>query len=185
MKRDYYFPIKLDLPILKPSISLDSLVIDKQYHNLFNINDVLNPEIKLFFFSRGLRLNPEGELFYSLPYQEGAIHIDLDKISDIAKMNWVFGGEHSTMNWYKPLVMHEKVTTSHGYRESIYFDRPNVELVESFNLTNPTVVQVGIPHNSINYAQPRYCLSLVFVKNTENYPRLTMVEAYETFNDLL
>jgi hypothetical protein len=61
------------------------------------------------------------------------------------------------------------------------YDLHEVEIIGRQTVGFPSIVQAGIPHNIINYEEPRYCLSVVFVKNTGR-ELLTMTEAIDLFD---
>jgi hypothetical protein len=103
------------------------------------------------------------ELFYGppdTPYTLG-IHID-NGPGDRGKINWVFGGKGSTMHWYRitnnlPKAMLE---TPVGSKYNI-FDPAEVQLLHTTTIKNPSLVQVGIPHNIVNPGEERWCYSMV------------------------
>jgi hypothetical protein len=105
---------------------------------------------------------------------------------DFAKMNWVFGGKDSTMNWYEPIVSDKPVETTLGNRNYIYYNTNEVnhKLSHTIGIDRPSVVQVGVPHNSTNYFEHRYCVSLVFFRIAKGLPRLSMSESHDVFSDL-
>jgi hypothetical protein len=178
----YYFDINLDIPVLKPNINLLDI---KDYHNKFTVLEYVNPEIVKFFKQRNLVLLPYIEIFRSEPNYVGPIHVDVGH-GDFAKMNWVFGGKDSTMNWYEPIVSDKPVETTLGNRDYIYYNTTEVnhKLSHTIGIDRPSVVQVGVPHNSTNYSEHRYCVSLVFFRITKGLPRLSMSESHEAFSDL-
>jgi hypothetical protein len=178
----YYFDIDLDIPVLKPDINLASI---KDYHNKFTVLEFVNPEIVKFFKQRNLILLPHIEIFSSEPNYTGPIHVDVGH-GDFAKMNWVFGGKDSTMNWYEPIVFDKPTEITLDNREYIYYDTTEVKHMHSqiIGIDRPSVVQVGLPHNSTNYSEHRYCVSLVFFRIAKGLPRLSMSESYDIFSDL-
>lgn len=180
--KHYYFDIDLDIPVLKPNINLSNI---KDYHNKFTVIEYVNPEIVKFFKQRNLVLLPYIEIFNSKPNYVGPIHVDVGH-GDFAKMNWVFGGKDSTMNWYEPTVSDKPVATTLGNRDYIYYDTTEVnhKLSHTIGIDRPSVVQVGVPHNSTNYSEHRYCVSLVFFRIAKGLPRLSMSESHDVFSDL-
>jgi hypothetical protein len=176
----YCFDIDLDIPVLKPDINLASI---KDYHNKFTVTEFVNSELVKFFKQRNLVLLPYIEIFSSVPNYVAPIHVDVGH-GDFAKMNWVFGGKDSTMNWYEPITLDRPIETTLGNREYIYYAENEVKHLHSQTLGRPSVVQVGLPHNSTNYSEHRYCVSLVFFRIAKGLPRLSMSESYDIFSDL-
>jgi hypothetical protein len=178
----YYFDIDLDIPVLNPDINLASI---KDYHNKFTVLEYVNPELVKFFKQRNLVLLPYIEIFSSELNYIGPIHVDVGH-GDFAKMNWVFGGKDSTMNWYEPIVSDKPVETTLGNRDYIHYDTAEVKHMHSqtIGIDRPSVVQVGVPHNSTNYSEHRYCVSLVFFRIAKGLPRLSMPESHDVFSDL-
>ena len=60
--------------------------------------------------------------------------------------------------------------------EHYFFD-----MIDKQTVKFPSIVQAGIPHNIINYSEPRWCLSIVLVRSTGE--RLTMKESIITQSD--
>ena len=110
------------------------------------------------------------ELFYGppdFPYTMG-IHID-HAYGDRAKINWVFGGEGCTMHWYKALSAHSKSVMATPVHSNYTLYEPNeVKLLHTNIVKNPTLVQVGIPHNIVNPGHERWCYSMVIDDNLTN-----------------
>ena len=179
----YCFDIDLDIPVLKPDINLASI---KDYHNKFTVTEYVNIELVKFFKQRNLVLLPYIEIFSSEPNYVGPIHVDVGH-GDFAKLNYVFGGKDSKMNWYEPITLDKPVETTLGNREYIYYADHEVKHLHSqtIGINRPSVVQVGVPHNSTNYSEHRYCVSLVFHKLERGLPRPSFNETRDIFFDLI
>jgi hypothetical protein len=110
------------------------------------------------------------ELFYGppdTPYTLG-IHID-HSYGDRSKINWVFGGEGSTMHWYRPLAAHSKEVQFTPVHSNYTMYEPNeVKLIHSNVIRNPSLVQAGVPHNIINPGKERWCYSMVIMDPATN-----------------
>ena len=122
----------------------------------------INPYWAKLMAGNGLILN-RVELFYGpedFPYTMG-IHID-SGLGDKGEINWVYGGEGSEMHWYKIVNLKEKevLKTPVGSNYNLY-DPDEVERIHSNTIKNPTLVQVGIPHNIVNPGRERWCYSMV------------------------
>jgi len=103
------------------------------------------------------------ELFYGpadFPYTMG-IHVD-HAYGDRAKINWVFGGEGSTMHWFRALsAVHKEVKETPVHSNYTIYEPSEVRLLHSNTISNPSLVQVGIPHNIVNPGHERWCYSMV------------------------
>jgi hypothetical protein len=123
----------------------------------------IDPAVSKFFNRRGLYIRA-AELFYSAPYRESMIHSDgnpndYEIINDMAKINFISGGEDSFMNWYQPKI--EKPYTPTGKDNNFISFSPNeVMCVASDTITGYNIVQTGIPHNITTKSKSRYCVSL-------------------------
>lgn len=145
------------------------------------INKHIDPAVSKFFNRCGLYIRA-AELFYSAPYRESLIHSDgnpndYEITNDMAKINFISGGEDSIMNWYQPLI--EKPYTPTGQDNNFISYQPNeVTCVSSDTITGYNIVQTGIPHNITTKSKSRYCVSLTLAikKQTPRMiPYATMV----------
>lgn len=145
-------------------------------------NNELHPELHNFFTERNLTIML-AELFYNDPKRVSQIHVDALG-GDYSKVNFVWGGEKSIMCWYtiKDGVTNSINTTSIATR-SVNFNNSEVSIAHKQSVKFPSIVQVGIPHNIFNPLSPRWCLSIVPIK--ENGKRLSMSETIEIFKDLI
>ena len=119
------------------------------------------------------------EIFYTSPNSTTGIHLDV-RHDDIIKLNYIYGGHGSQMCWYTTNNQtngEKKITAINS--NYIAFMPEQVTLAYTDNLNEPSIVQVGVPHNIVNGQQDRYCLSLVL---TENGKRITMNRAIEIFS---
>lgn len=107
------------------------------------------------------------ELFYGpegFPYVMG-IHID-HAYGDRAKLNWIFGGEGSTMHWYKALKPASKeVLATPVHSNYTLYEPDEVKLLHTTKVITPSIVQAGIPHNIVNPGRERWCYSMVIIDN--------------------
>lgn len=152
------YDLNLDIdPLVGKNSLLDILKITYQTRVPINF---INPKLIEFLLSKKIKIR-HSEAFYSEPFFVQPIHIDMHG-GNITKLNFVFGGANSIMNWYKvkPGVSTPEKLTGAG---TIYseFSLDQVDLVETAVVKFPSLVQVGIPHNIVNVDEPRVCLSLV------------------------
>jgi len=161
-----FYSLNLNIPLFDQEIELPRKKISMLDTNL------LNKELVEFLKSVNLRI-PLVEVFFKNSQYPETIHID-SQGGDYTKLNWVFGGGQSKMCWYKPkpnvkrLSLITEINTLY-----FYYERADVELIESTQIINPTIIQVGIPHSIIDVTQDRFCVSLV-LRNAITNRRVSM-----------
>lgn len=174
------FSAKLNLKnnVFKSPLNLETLG-NKTFHrraanlhsDIYKLFDTLNLEIRL------------AEIFYIPSFDKIQIHEDGGEQTDVLKVNWIFGGLDSLMNWYSPVEapIWRKTTLAVPYK--LYAEN-QVQLIHSQQIEGPNLVQVGIPHNVVTNKFPRFCLSILPVsKLTSQY--LTFNEGLDTFSSFL
>jgi hypothetical protein len=183
---DYCVDLNLPMP-LSESIS-DVVSFLKQYNKRhFQISkELISDELKTLFaeYNLGIRLV---EIFYRSPDAVGNIHSDMKVIGDYSKLNWIYGGEGSSMNWYKINETYIGNTTTHTTdinSYALYYKDTEVDLLHSQSVGNPSLVQVGIPHNVINSDTDRFCISVVF-EDMDTKQRPTFAEALDLFKNYI
>jgi hypothetical protein len=131
-------------------------------HALKNVADI-DQRLIDFLAAYHIKIG-HAEAFYTPPKRFLPIHVDHDKFSDLAKMNFVYGANGSTMSWwelndpnFEPLVRLTSVGTKY-----IYVNQDDAHMVETVQVGRPTLVNVGRPHSVSNTTPAmRFCLSLV------------------------
>lgn len=174
----YYNKINLPFNPLESSYNIFEQI------NTIKIIDLkfLNYALKEFFEDLKIYVSLI-ECFYRKPFAVGDIHIDSTG-GDLVKLNYIYYGEGSNMEWFKPLPNASPISKQTSANTPyIEYNQEDVCLVESQVLNGSYLVQVGIPHRVKNYHEPRYCVSLV-LRDAE-YDRLTMEKAQETFKNYL
>ena len=155
----------------------------KSYGTAFHIQlpiSNLNPELIRLLNSLDLKILLV-ELFYTKPFTKTGIHIDVTG-GDYTKLNFIFGGKDSVMIWYKSKDDIKKSTSKTLINTSyISYRQHEVDMIDKQTVKFPSIVQAGIPHNIINYSEPRWCLSIVLVRSTGE--RLTMKESIDLFGN--
>lgn len=180
---EYCIDLDLDLPLFNSA--LNPVEFLKQHYQITNhfqvdIKDI-SDELKSFFTNQNLSIK-QIEIFYRRPNNVGNIHSDTEIVGDYSKLNWVYGD--GIMNWYKttkdytPTVL----TTTSIKSYALYYKTSEVELVHSQKVGQPSLVQVGVPHNVINGASERFCVSIEFEFNKI---RPTFAEAQLLFKDYI
>lgn len=180
------YDLNLELPLLKDNIVLENLPSvqngKQAYHTYLKIPKVINPQLLEFLAAK--RIFPDHcELFYSPPNFFSGIHVDVNH-GDLTKINWVFGGKDSVMNWYSPKVEKKETINSAVNTPYIGYYQNEVDLIHSCNLGFPSLVQVGIPHNIKNFNEHRFCISLVMTMRdySNKLYRPTMEQSIAIFN---
>lgn len=131
-------------------------VVDKSEIDQTLLNFLHGIDLTVFHF----------EIFYAAPNKPNGTNIHADQTLDNhCKINFVFGGQGSVMNWYLPKPNQQPTSnTSIGNTPALRFTKDEVDLVYSAQLCNgiPWLVNVGVPHNVTNAGtEPRWCLSYV------------------------
>ena len=168
------------------SVWADNRVTNRLKAKHFQIKEEnIHPSLKLFFDEKKLYIGLI-EVFYCFPYDITSIHSDRAMPGDFAKINWIFGGKDSLMNWYKVLTEapNKSVHKTPIDSPSLQYKAEEVELIYRCNINQPSIVQVGCPHNIVNMSEERFCVSLVF-KHKSNNSRVTMNESLNIFKDYI
>ena len=161
------------------------LVQHRNFSEHFTISPrELNCQLIVWLNQLGLSLRLV-EIFYRTPESNSRIHVDTDAPGDYVKLNYVYGGGASVMNWYQP---NENSTATRVvtpiYSHAVYYRDTEVELLHSQTVGQPGLVQVGVPHRVCAVTEERFCVSLVIVY-TKNLQRLTFLEAKQLFKDYI
>ena len=161
-------PINKDISEFKPAVhtAISPEIVSTEFVNFL---DSLNTKVTLV------------EAFYNPPFNVSGIHTDSLK-GNYAKINFIYGGEHSVMCWYRVNEGVHKTSLKKTPIKTYAFDyeQDEVTLVHQEFLHSPSLVQVGIPHNIVNAHQPRWCLSFVIV-HKQNGRRIRFEEGLEIF----
>jgi hypothetical protein len=104
------------------------------------------------------------ESFKRGPKNKSRIHIDtFTANNEFVKINWIYGGKNSFMNWYYPKSPEagiKKLTIANT--EYIEYLPRDVDLIATHDTQNKTyIIQAGIPHEVINPEEIRYCICCV------------------------
>lgn len=134
----------------------------KQYtfaHTVVNMASTLHQDAIEFFYDHGIKITAV-EIFYRRPSpQYGIVHIDNEGYTDRLNLNYVIGGEGSTMSWFRTL------SPSAGYlTEGDTGARPRryhmheVEIIHSAEIKQPSIIQSAVPHAILNTSTRRWCV---------------------------
>lgn len=170
-----YCPLKLPVTFFKEKFNKKKYM--KTRHFLFD-RDEISEEFYDFLNNLGLKLN-HAEVFFSLPNRYYTIHKDQHDKNDFPKINFVFDGKGSFMNWYKVKSSIAGTTSSTEIGAPfIGYNQDEVDLLFQTNLHETSLVQAGVPHN-VTSPSIRWCVSTVYTKL--NNQLLTWQEATNIF----
>lgn len=168
------------LNIKLPPLSPDFNIFETTRHQISVDTKYVNPELTKLLSDLGIYV-VYIDLFYRKPFHVGSIHCD-ETGGDITKINWVYGGKGSSMNWYKikhdTNLKNKKVSTTEASTSYIRFESTEVDFCyRSSMLSGPYLIQAGLPHLVMNCVENRYALSFVIVDT--NHQRISMSRAQE------
>lgn len=150
-------------PLIKPVES-----IPKVAHTKLNMDTHINVDLVNYLSDRNLFIS-FAETFYMKPNSFSIIHCDTKTYTDVAKINYVYRGTDSTMNWYKTKdTSLRDITPSElgtNYRK---YELNEVDLIHQHHVSFPTLVQAGVPHNVTTKSEDRMCISLFLINRTTN-----------------
>jgi hypothetical protein len=175
----YHLALKLPVPLSFPDYPVPNT--DLHYHARFHKAD-MSDEFKGWLNLRGLNVIA-GEYFYTPPGRTLEPHSDSPHIDDVVKLNWMKGGEGSTMDWYelKPGATLKTSTTSIHTQYS-YAPRKDLIHVHSATIGTPRLVNVGRIHAVHNGKFPRF-VACVVLGDLETKARLRWDKAKKIFED--
>lgn len=172
------YEVKLDLPFeyvpVYPEIDprrLNHTVIKKEeipyeIGKFLLVNDILIAHAEYFFTPPNRNLPP---------------HVDHYFFHDYAKINWMFGGEGSTMDWYDILPGFDPVvrTTQIGSK-FMTAPRKYLKLAHTALIGKPSLIYYGGFHGVTNVSHPRHVFSFTLGHSKIKQP-VTFNEAKEIF----
>ena len=163
------FCINLTFPFqpFESSFNLNKLKIKP--HSKINLES-FNIEFLNLLDVVGLKIQ-SAESFFRKPDSFSQIHRDVQQTNDATKINWVFGGKGSVMNWYNIIHDNEHSSTSNTGVPYLYYNLEDLELVYSKQVGFPSLLQVAMPHNVTMGKESRLCASVILqYKDTELFP---------------
>ena len=173
----YCVSLNFNIPALR-----ENIILSPHSDHIKKLNlKLINPKLTSIFDKLNVSVGSLQHLSYP-PYFTGIIHID-NEGGDYIKLNWIYQGSSSIVNWYEPIdtIIKPANVISREY-QFIKYDNSEVKLLHSQQINMPSIIQVGIPHNIINYSEPRECLSMVLCLNGK---RITMSESIELFKNYI
>ena len=107
------------------------------------------------------------EIFCLMPYNKHIIHCDGHEIDTKAKINYIAGGESSSMIWYNAADENKIVKgISKANTRYLTIDEKDAVEVYSKQLQGFNIVNVGSLHTVKNKANNRYCISMAIADST-------------------
>lgn len=168
--------------------SFDPLGLPKTRHTIISHLECISTDVMDIFEQLDLEISFV-EVFYSKPYLNSNIHVD-GAGGDYTKVNWIFGGINSSMNWYMKKSQTDtvkprfpRIVTPIG-TNTVTYNSNEVDPIHSERIIRPSLVQVGIPHNIINGEQDRWCISVNY-RDKITGKRPTMEESRSLFKKFI
>lgn len=177
----YHHHLKIPVPFTFPDYPVPNTQL--HYHSRFHKAD-MSDELKGWLSLRGLYIIA-GEYFYTPPGRTLEPHSDSPQINDVVKLNWMKGGEGSTMDWYelKPGAT-LKTNTTAIHTQYSYAPREELVHVHAATIGSPSLVNVGRIHAVHNNKYPRY-VACVVLGDLETKQRLYWDKAKKIFEDCI
>jgi hypothetical protein len=184
-----YEELDLNVPPLAPGFQLpDALTTARLKFLPYEPEQILNPALLRELESLGLKAGPV-VLFFKDPGMSGMVHTDLVYTGNCwvkctCSINWNLSGTAASMSWYDckdleecwPLPGEEKGFHRHngihyGRRWNKAISPADMRLIESTEITAPTLVRTSLPHQVIvtDRAKSRWCISLRFDPDFETW----------------
>ena len=174
--------IDLTIPCnpFKDDFNFDQLKIA----NHFEINEAdLNPALIELLDKLGFEIQL-AECFYRKPFTGSRIHRDVKGRPSATKLNWIYGGRNSLMNWYQPVSDIERTAVTALGVTYVYYLNEDVKLVHTQKVGFPSLLEVAMPHDITMGDEERICVSIVLkYKNKDAYP--TFAESTKIFKDYI
>ena len=176
-------PFELDTTWLQQQ---QSLITGSRTINIKIPNEHVDANLIAWTQVVGIRLL-QAELIYTPAGGFQKIHIDLGVKSDQCKINWIYNGHDSVMQWF----------TEKPGAQARFLDRPEVgacvttyqfedmDMIHSECVQGPVLVLVGEPHCVLNPKnQPRWCITTTYIDPDTNQ-LLTFERAKEKLKNFL
>lgn len=177
----YHLPLQVPVKFTFPEYLVPNTQL--HFHTRFHKAD-MEEDFKGWLNLRGLFVIA-GEYFYTPPGRTLEPHSDSPHIDDVVKLNWMEGGEGSTMDWYelKPGAK-LKTNTTVIHTTYSYAPRHDLDHVHSATIGTPSLVNVGRIHAVHNGKYPRY-VACVVLGDLETKQRLQWDKAEKIFSDCI
>jgi hypothetical protein len=161
--------LNITLSLFKPEIDWRQF---KTKQVSLDIPQVINPDLLKLFKDNFIYVYHMSAFYLPPNHTGGGIHIDQSDWKkadpgDYTKINWIFGGKDSTMNWYSINSGADGVLNVTGADTLYRAYAPNeVTHIHSQSVGHPSLVQTGVPHDITNLYEDRLCISASFTRST-------------------
>lgn len=147
--------VKFGMPFLNPDYELDKIQNACRVfpiHKIFQLSvDAINPELVKWFRDRDVEI--KSFIFLTPPKTKSLIHIDGLNFHDFWALNFAWGSESHSMDWWRPYSKNlpeagktQATTTYRSWKEL------EVTKIESTMIETPTICNIGIPHSVENFS---------------------------------
>lgn len=183
----YYQPLNLPVKCFDQLFVINTLkeIIDPKKFYIWKIDlSTFTKEFYSLVNSLGCDIF-YAELFHTPAGRNLVWHIDTEDSSDIMRLNFVWGSTKHMMQWGSPVKKdyESNVFPTVTGTKSINFKDHEIKTIESYCITNPTIVHVGVPHRVVNYDKTsRFCLSVNLHKGEE---KLMFEDAKKIFSEYM
>jgi hypothetical protein len=179
---NYYADLDLNVPLFKSHVDIDALP-KNSLSKLIPSEEYISDELTELLSTLDVYIKSV-EIFYCKPHHTGGIHVDAEG-GDFVKINYVFGGTGSLMNWYtvKPdQIPNFGMTPANTFYWN--WKPEQVIPIHSHVVKFPTLVQVGKPHQVNTTDEARLCVSLIVgTKSTGKF--IKFEDAYNIFKPFM
>ena len=170
--------LELNLKVLKPHLSPFRSFLPF-YHQELDAREVLEDDLFDFLSDVGISICSL-TTFFCKPNEYSIIHIDTGSY-DYSKLNFIYGGKGSLMNWFRPKIPPRIGNEPIARTPDFHWWMPDeVELIHQESVGFPGLCRVGIPHNITNFEEPRRCIS-VHLADSKTNERILWKDAIEIF----
>jgi hypothetical protein len=169
---------QINIPV-NPLIDAHDLLSQVTIQERIDITNV-NPDLISLFKTKDIEIQLI-ECFYRKPNHRSSIHVDLYG-GDYIKFNWIYGGKNSLMRWFEVNegISNNSTLTTINTPYIPYKDNEVTQKCITKTGPGTYIVQVGVPHQAINFNEPRHCLSMVPCIDGN---RITMDQALNLFKE--
>jgi hypothetical protein len=162
--------------------NFDIAKFKKTAHDRINPMD-MNPQFLELLDLLGLKI-AMAEYFYKTPKSLSGVHRDVLPASSATRINWIYGGADSVMNWYRPLNDIKKMFITPIGESYTYYEKEDVEIIFSRKVGFPSLVEVALPHDILMGDEERVCISAI-LKHKHKHVCPTFAESLLLFRDYL
>jgi len=177
---DYCLLLNTDIPPLKEGVVITNQL---EHHRQLSM-DIVNPDLLAWLDSLDIVLADFVEVFHWKQGESGGLHVDHHE-GDFVKLNYVYGGDGSSTNWYQKKDPAPKQAVQTVINSTTFFYKfDEVEKIHSEHVVGPCILQVGIPHQVVNgNIEGRH--TLCFVPQFKDGSFISMAQAQEIFSSYI